>query len=171
MRERQALIDLPDIADMQVNTRIHESRIAMIEDGLPALIHVDAHPGEAYHGVVSQVALVPLSGTWPNPDRKEYAATVKITDEVAQADALRPGMTAEVEIIADRREDVLQAPVQSCVERGGRYFAWVVEEDDAEPQRHEIAVGVSNETAIEVMDGLEEGDEVILNPAPSSRSK
>jgi HlyD family secretion protein len=163
VRERQALIELPDARDMQVSARIHESRIAQIEEGQPATIHLDARPGETYHGRVSQVALVPNSGTWPNPDRKEYTALIKIDGAEAQGDTLRPGMTAEVEILADRRDDVLQAPVQSCVERGGRYFAWVLE-DDEELQRHEIAVGISNQAAIEIVDGLDEGDEVVLNP-------
>ena len=163
VQEQQALIELPDASDMRVNARIHESRITQIEEGQPATIHLDARPGETYRGTVSQVALVPNSGSWPNPDRKEYTAFIRIDKADGAEDALRPGMTAEVEILADRRDDVLQAPIQSCVERGGRYFAWVVEEDDG-VQRHEIAVGIANEAAIEIMEGLDEGDEVVLNP-------
>jgi hypothetical protein len=76
---------------------------------------------------------------------------------------LKPGMTAVVEILADRLESVLQAPVQSCVERGGRYFAWVHEVDGG-LKRHEIRLGKSDDKLIEVVGGLLEGDAVVLNP-------
>lgn len=160
--ERQAIVDLPDVTDMRVNARIHESKIAMIREGQPATIHLDARAGETFRGVVSDVALVPMSGAWPNRDLKEYEAFIKLDDESAEVGALRPGMTAQVEILSDHLDAVLQAPVQSCVERGGRYFVWVREGD--EPHRHEIHVGKSNETACEVLDGLAEGDEVVLHP-------
>ncbi len=163
VRERQPIVELPDVAEIQVNVRIHESKIALIENGLPVTVHVDARADESFHGVVTDVALVPLSGSWPNPDRKEYVALVKLTDEDLEESALRPGLTAEVEILADRLDSVLQAPIESCIERGERYFAWVVDEDD-EPQRHEIRVGKSNDTTVEIIDGLAEGDEVVLNP-------
>jgi HlyD family secretion protein len=163
VRERQPIVELPDVGDIQVNVRIHESKIALIEQGLPATIHIDARADESFHGVVTDVALVPLSGTWPNPDRKEYVALVKLTDDDLEECALRPGLTAEVEILADRLESVLQAPIQSCIERGQRYFAWVLEDDD-EPRRHEIRLGKSNDTNVEIVDGLAEGDEVVLNP-------
>jgi HlyD family secretion protein len=163
VRERQPLIDLPDVADMQVNARIHESKIAQLREGLPATVQVDAHPGKMYHGQVRQVALVPSSASWPNRELKEYSAIVELTGEPDEIGGLKPGMTAGVEILADRLEAVLQAPVQSCVERGGRYFAWVLDVEDA-PKRHEIRPGKSNDKIIEVVDGLLEGDAVVLNP-------
>jgi HlyD family secretion protein len=163
VRERQPIIELPDVAEIQVNVRIHESKIALIDNGLPATVHIDARAGESFHGVVTDVALVPLSGSWPNFDRKEYVALVKLTDSDLEESELRPGLTAEVEILADRLDSVLQAPIESCVERGQRYFAWVLDEED-EPQRHEIRVGKSNDTSVEVIEGLAEGDEVVVNP-------
>jgi HlyD family secretion protein len=161
--EHQALIDLPDVTRMCVSTRIHESKIAMVREGLPATVHLDARSGEVFHGVVTQVALVPISGSWPNPDRKEYTAQIKLTDEGLDASGLKPGMTADVEILSDRLDSALQVPSQACVERGGRYFAWVVEDGD-ELRRHEVTVGKSNEAASEVLAGLAEDDEVVLNP-------
>jgi HlyD family secretion protein len=162
VRERQPLIDLPDVTDMQVSARIHESKIAQLREGLTVTVHVDAHAGKTYHGEVGQVALVPNSASWPNRELKEYTAIVKLTDGPGEITGLKPGMTAVVEILADRRESVLQAPVQSCVERGGRYFAWVLAGDGL--NRHEIRPGKSNDNMIEVVDGLFEGEAVVLNP-------
>lgn len=163
VRERQALIQLPDLSDMQVKARIHESKIAMVQDGLSATIHVDAFAGETFHGFVDNVALVPMSANFPNPNLKEYATVVRITDEAGTSCTLKPGMTAEIEILAERLDSVLQIPIHSCVERGGRYFAWVLDDED-ELTRREVKVGKSNDAATEILEGLAEGEEVVCNP-------
>ena len=163
VRERQPLVDLPDVTDMQVTARIHESKIALLREGSAATVRIDAHAGKSYRGEVRQVALVPNSASWPNRELKEYTAIIQLTGEAAEIAALKPGMTAGVEILADRLESVIQAPVQSLIERGGRYFAWVDDEDGG-IERHEIHPGKSNDQMIEVADGLAEGDTVVLNP-------
>lgn len=163
VRERQAVIHLPDLSRMQVTARIHETKVAMLSEGLDVSVHVDAHGGETFHGVVDQVALVANSGSWPNIYVKEYATTIRLTDDLEKLATLKPGMTAEVEILVDHLDSVLQAPIQSCVERGGRYFAWV-QDDDSDLTRHEIQLGKSNDVAAEIVAGLSEGEKVVLNP-------
>lgn len=171
VKERQAIINLPDVTNMQVNARIHESKIDMVRTGLPATIRCDAAPGEIFHGEISMVSLVPMSGNWPNVNLKEYVTYIKITDEGEKVDSLRPGLTAEVEILIDRLESALQAPITAFVERGGRHFAWVLIEN--RPVRREVKTGKSNELVTQVIEdeslyakdqGLKEGDQVVLNP-------
>ena len=162
VRERQPIINIPDLTQMRVNARVHESKVAMLHEGQEVAVHVDALQEEEFHGVVDQVAVVPNSASWPNINLKEYMTGVKLTDDTAKLAHLKPGMTAEVEILVDREDSVMQAPIQACVERGGRYFAWVV--DDEEYVRHEIHVGRSNDTDAEILSGLQEGDELVLNP-------
>lgn len=162
VKERQPIINLPDVHNMQVNARIHESKISMVREGLPATIHVDAKAGEVYHGVVDMVSLVPSSGNWPNFNLKEYITFIKITDDIEKVSELKPGLTAEVEILIDRLPSVLQAPVQSFVERGGKNFAWVL--DGNKPKRREIKIGKSNDQVMEILDGLVEGDKVVQTP-------
>jgi HlyD family secretion protein len=135
----------------------------MLSEGLDVLVHVDACGAETFHGFVDQVAQVPNSASWPNINVKEYTTTIRLTDDIEKLATLKPGMTAEVEIMVDRLESVLQAPIQSCVERGGRYFAWV-QDDDSDLTRHEIQLGKSNDVAAEIVAGLAEGEKVVLNP-------
>src|SRR5437016_9907700 len=108
------------------------------------------------------VSLVPSSGNWPNFNLKEYPTNVKITDDTERVKALKPGLTAEVEILIDRLASVLQAPVQSFVERGGHNFAWVLAGNKA--LRREVKIGKSNDQVMEILDGLAEGDKVIQTP-------
>ncbi|HVV99059.1 MAG TPA: efflux RND transporter periplasmic adaptor subunit, partial [Planctomycetaceae bacterium] len=165
VRERQALIYLPDVSKMQVNVRVHESKIDLVREKLPAIIRVDALPGEKYHGIVSTVSLVPMSGNWPNINLKEYATIVSIQDDLSQVTSLKPGLTAEVDIFIEKLDSVLQVPVQAIIERGGKFFAFVASDDQVE--RREIKVGKTNTMVMEIQDGLNEGESVVLMPRSS----
>ena len=161
VRERQAIINLPDVSRMRVNARIHESKIDLIEEGLAARVRVDALPGKVFNGKVDMVSLVPLSGNWPNFNLKEYSTTIAI-DGGAFAEALKPGLTAEVEILVDRLPDRVLVPIQCVVERGGRHFAFPLVNGKA--VRRELKIGRTNDMLVEVQDGLQEGDRVVQNP-------
>ncbi len=162
VKERQPIINLPDVTKMRVNARIHESKISMVRVGLPATIHLDAQAGETFRGEVEMVSAVSTSGNWPNVNLKEYITFIKLTDDVEKVSRLKPGMTAEIEILIDRLASVLQAPVQSFVERGGRHFAWVLVNNKL--TRREVKVGKSNEQMMEIVEGLSEGDRVAQTP-------
>lgn len=163
VRERQAIIQLPDFSKMKVDARIHESKISMIEEGQDVDIRVDAFPEQRYAGTVDQVSSVPISSNWMRPDLKEYKATIKIVPNGADISKLKPGLTAEIEIRIEERDNVLQVPVQSVITIGDQRYIFVLTSGD-KPVRREILIGQASDTMIEVKDGVEAGEEVILNP-------
>ena len=59
VRQRQELLSLPNLAKMQIRTRIHEAVLDQIRVGLQVTVRVDAFPNRTYQGVVSEVAVVP----------------------------------------------------------------------------------------------------------------
>lgn len=162
VRERQAIINLPDLDSMKVNARIHESRISLVKQGLDVTVKVDAYPSEVFHGEVDSVASVPSSTGGFSRDFKEYEAVVKIVDNPEKVNKLRPGLTASVEIMVSHRDNVLQIPVQAVVSIGGRPFVFVVKDEKVE--RVEIEVGQSNDKMTEVTSKLSEGDQIVMNP-------
>jgi len=103
-----------------------------------------------------------MSGRWPQMDLREYETEIKLTDGVEILKTLRPGLTAQVEILVDNRDNVLQIPVQSVVAIGGRTFAFVLTENG--PVRRDLMVGSSNQSHVEVKDGVQAGERVVLNP-------
>src|SRR6185369_11901131 len=126
---------------------------------------VEAHPGEIFKGEVDNVSLVPLSGSFPNYNLKEYATTIAIKDEPEKVGKLKPGLTAEVEILVDQVEACLQVPIQAIVEQANKHFAFVLA-DEGKIVRRELKTGRTNEVMMEINDngGLKEGDQVVLNP-------
>ena len=162
VRERQAIINLPDLDLMKVNARIHESRISMVRPGMPVIVKIDAYPEEVFHGEVDSVASVPSSTGGFGSTTKEYEAVIRITDESEKVNKLRPGLTATTEILVERRDDVLQIPVQANITFGAKQFVFVAtgKKVDLKP----IKVGKTNANFIEIVEGLSEGDGVVMNP-------
>lgn len=156
VREQQTLIRLPDLTQMQVKVTVHETKVDMIELAMPANITVQER---RLTGRVVSLANQPEPASWWTPDVKEYGTTVKIDGE---ANGLKPGMTAEVEILVAELTDVLMAPVAAVVEQRGKFYAWVATPED--PQRRELVLGRTNDKFIEIRDGLREGERVLLNP-------
>lgn len=159
VRERQAIFRLPDINNMRVNTKVHESQIDRIEKGLKSRIRVDAFPGEVLAGTVDSVAPLPDSANFFNSDVKVYTTQVSIDNPNS---SLRPGMTAQVEILINELEDVLAVPVQAILQMGGKDYAFV--KTNSEWTKTEITLGDTNDQLIEVKTGLTDGAEVALSP-------
>ena len=102
---------------MQVNTKVHESQIDKLARGMKAKIRVDAFASEMLDGTVIDVAPLPDSTNFFSSDIKVYTTKVRIDDPLP---GLRPGMTAQVEILVDRKENVLTVPVLAILQFNGK---------------------------------------------------
>lgn len=160
VRERQELIYLPTADQMKAEVQIHESNLDKIQLGLPAVMTVDALQGRQYQGKITRIAPLPdAASMWMNPDLKVYRT--EITLEGDQSD-LRTGMSCEAEIIVETYEDVLYIPVQAVIRRGGEPMVYVRSGKAFEPVP--VTVGLDNNRMIHIVDGLEEGQRVLLSP-------
>jgi RND family efflux transporter MFP subunit len=156
VRERQTIVRLPDLAQMQVKVNVHESKVEQIERGMRARVRILERD---LSGTVTSVASQPESTSFFQASVKEYATTVRID---GQPEGLRPGMTAEVEIRVADLKDVLALPVAAIVEQRGRFYCWVETPD--EMQRRSLTLGHSNDEFVEIRDGVSAGEKVVLNP-------
>ena len=77
--------------------------------------------------------------------------------------SLRPGQRAKVHIFVDSKINVLQAPIQSIVERDGKYYC-LVKKGARTWKLRQVEVGPNNDSFVVVEKGLEVGDQVALNP-------
>ncbi len=159
VRQRQHLLSLPNLNQMQVKTAVHESVVDQIEPGLSATVRLDAFADRTYRGSVRSVAVLPDPGGFLSSDTKVYETVVTIDEEVQQ---LKPGMTAVVEIHVDRLRDVISIPVQAVVQIENETWGYV--EQNGLPMRRPFRLGRSNEKFVEIVEGLEVGERVVLNP-------
>jgi len=150
---------------MKIDARIHESRISRVMIGQPVEIEIDAIPGDPYRGRLQSISSVPIPGSWPNTDLKEYEAIVEIRDDPARIRKLKPGMTAQIRVVVeDRKDPTLQIPVQSVVSFSGHYYSYVLASAGNAAERRELKVGDANDEYMEILDGVAEGEMVIMSP-------
>jgi HlyD family secretion protein len=157
--ERQIVFFIPDMELMQVEVKIHESEVKRIAAGQKALIRVDAFANQSFTGTIKSVAQLSKSDGYFGGGVKEYP-TVVVLDERSTV-ALRPGMTAEVEILVANMKDVIAVPVQAVAEHRGRHFTYTQTKEEIE--RRQVEVGASNNRMIVVKSGVSDGDIVALD--------
>lgn len=156
VRQYQAIIRLPDLTKMQVKTLVHESKIEQLRSGQRARIKVQ---GREVQGTLTQVGSQPEASNFFGGGAKEYAAFVRVD---GQAEGLKPGMTADVTVLIGEHKGVLAVPVQCVVAKARKAFAWVKNGETIE--QRELVLGSTNDTLIEIKDGLGEGDLVLQRP-------
>ena len=151
----QTMLLIPDLTQMQVKIGIRESFIDRMKTGLKARVSL---PNQMLEGEVSSVASVTGPAGWWNGNTVRYDTIVKLPS----IPGLRPGMSAEVEVITAQYEDVLMIPVAAVVEAAQGYYCWVKTPDGA--KKCSLQLGDTNNRFTVVEAGLQEGDEVVLHP-------
>lgn len=160
IRERQAIITIPDMSKMSVKLKIHESHIKKVKKDQRVKITLDALPEEQLTGFVSKVGVLPDSqNRWMSPDMKVYLTTVNIE---GTRDWVKPGMSAKVEVLVNQLVDVVYIPLQAVDTRKGKSYCHLVK-GGATGER-EIVIGEFNDEFIEVKEGLKQGDLVMVRP-------
>ena len=151
----QTMLLMPDLSQMQVKVGIPEAIVHRIQPGLDARITLR---GETLDGQVSSVASV----TAPTSKWTGNIVTYDTIIKLPSGKGLKPGMSAEVEVIIARYNDVLTIPVAAVVGTTGTTYCWVKTSDG--PQRRALELGDTNDVYTVVKGGVNEGDEVFLNP-------
>jgi HlyD family secretion protein len=167
IRERQEIVSIPGEGGMVAEASVHESSLEQVVEGLPVILRVDALPGREFYGHVGHVAVLPDKNSWwANPNLRLYKTEI-LVDE-ASAD-MRPGMSCNIEIQVDRGEDVLYVPRQAVHHSGGSAVAWVRGANGVELRQ--VTAGRHNDKWLEVVEGLKEGETVLMSPPAGFQAK
>jgi len=154
-----------DLTKMEVDTSIAEADVGVLAPGMTATFTVDAFPGEVFRGAIRQVR--------SSPQVIQNVVTYNAVIDVANPKLeLRPGMTANLEIVYADRTDVMRVPNAAIRYRPpatlinaattpalGKKQVWVLR--DGKPSAAEVDPGVTDGSYTEVKSGLHIGDRVI----------
>lgn len=162
--QRREIIKLPDVSQMLVEIRVHESHVLQVRPGLEAYVTIDSLPDQRFKGRVRKVAVLPMQQRMfgGNPP-KVYSTEVLIEDKLPD---LKPGVSARAEIIVTNLVNALTVPLQSVATIKGKQVCYVQNGKSASPVP--VVVGNFNDQFIEIKSGLKEGDRVLLAPPISS---
>ena len=178
------LMTIADLSTIEAEVEVDETEVVSIETGQSAEITLDAFPDTSYAGIVTEVGNSPiLSSSISGQQGVDFKVVITVTDTIPH---VRPGLSADSEIIAARADNALAIPIQSLTVRQEKDLkGYVAEADsasadsttvkkeksseiegvfvviDGRAEFRRIRIGIAGQTHFEILSGLEEGDKVV----------
>lgn len=150
---RLALVRLVDLEPRYVRAEIDEVDLPRIKVGQQSRIKVLAVRKEPFDAAVRKV--VPFISSVREQDR-----TSEIELNIESDSLLPVGASADVDIVVERKDNILTAPLRSVTNYGGKKYVYRFENGKA--HKVEVELGISNFDLAEIKSGLNEGDIVLL---------
>lgn len=155
----QVIMQLADLSKMQVEALVDETDIGRIQVGQDATFTVDAYPGKEFAGKVVRIS----SAATTQQNVVFYTVTIVVDN---QQGLLKPSMTARVVIQTGRVENVLMVPNNAVRDRNGVKTVQILRDGNTVQQK--VKIGMNNDEYVEITEGLQEGDVVIVSAARTS---
>ncbi len=144
------------VDSLYIEAFIDEADIAAVSVGQAVNITMDAYQGKTFKGEVYKISPVVTGG-------KQETRTFEVRTRMKELPStIKPGMSAEIEIIVNKLDNVISVPTQAIVKKEGKSFLYIV--NGSRAKIIPVTTGIFNWTYTEIVSGLNEGDEVIINP-------
>lgn len=181
------ILRVANLAEMEVEVEVNENDIVKVSVGDSAIVEVDAYLGKEFKGIVTEISNSAADDLTAD-QVTNFDVKVRILEESYQ-DLLegksedyypfRPGMTATVDIITNKEENIIAVPISSIVIKNDttstkmgkapknaseETFECVFLKKGEEAKLQVVKTGIQDDSNIQVISGLEDGDEVITGP-------
>lgn len=150
-----SLLTLADISELKVSGTVDETDLANLKQGQKVDITLDAYPDQTMTGELVEIA--------PSAEKGQGVATFEITIRIIESSGvlLKPGLTANIDIITAGKKEVLLVPAEAVREKGGKEVVTVIDEK-GKTKEVEVVTGLTDYDNTEIISGLKEGDEVVV---------
>lgn len=145
---------LYDNTNYIIELNIDEVDISQMEIGQMTIVTLDAYSNVILRGTISEIGLV--------AENNNGVITIPVTIELTNVDSsIRPGLSATADIIVAQAKDVVIVPLTAITSNQNGTFVQKKIGDKVESVQ--VTTGVSNDLMIAILDGLSEGDEIVVN--------
>jgi len=152
------LLTIPDMSNLVVEFDLPELYRSRVKVGDVVMVTPDSLPDLKLSGKVETIATLPVNLIfWDSTSPKVYKSRVALD---AQNPALVNGMSVKIEIVTKVVHDALYVPVEAVFEAKSRFF--VYRQEPGGPKEVTVTLGDANDTFVQILEGLEEGDKVCL---------
>jgi HlyD family secretion protein len=151
------IMTLGDTSEVYVKGKVDESDIGKVYMGQPARIKVESFKDKTFNGKVTKIS--------PMGVEKDNVTTFEVRVSINNPGGeLKAAMTANAEIILEEHKNVLQIPEGSILYDKDKKASVEIPDEKGKEGKRKIAVniGISNGAKTEVLSGLKEGDQVVL---------
>ncbi len=187
------ILRVANLNNMEVEVDVNENDIVKVQIGDSTMVEVDAYLKKEFKGVVTEIANS-AAGTLTADQVTNFRVKIRILEESYQDllvdkpenfSPFRPGMTATVDIITDTRDKTIAVPISSIVIKtdtsstkksykdrvseeikpeNEEKFECVFVANNGKAKLRVVETGIQDDTNIEIVSGLSEGDEIITGP-------
>lgn len=175
------IMRVANLENMEVVVDVNENDIVKVQIGNEAKVEVDAYLRREFKGEVTEIANSAES-TLTADQVTNFKVKVRILPESykdliegkpERYSPFRPGMTATVDIITNKKENILAVPISAVVMKtdtsdvntiNAERFEAVFVEENGTAQVRKVTTGIQDETNIEIISGLDKGEKVIVGP-------
>jgi multidrug efflux pump subunit AcrA (membrane-fusion protein) len=151
MLDKAKPIVMAELEELEVKMNVPERQMNLVRDGQEVQITVDAFPTEVFKGTVKAVS--------PMVDLKNGTVTAEVSVQNSEL-KLRPGMFCRLRVVLETHDAALTVPKPAVLHSRNSKQVFVVKQGVA--QLRSIETGLEDETRIEVLSGIEDGEDVIV---------
>lgn len=151
-----ALIELPDLSVMMIETSVSEVDVAKIKLDLPVIVKLDAYPEPEFHGKIVEIANMASTDPGQN-DAKVFDILIRLEES---GPLLKPGMSSTARIIIDRIPDTKWVPIESIFTNDGNTVVYV--KSGRSWKERLVDLGPRNDNFVVVEAGIDAGERVAL---------
>lgn len=162
------LMDISDLSKMQISVKFPEMNIHLLKVGQNVNFFLESFPDKIYHGRVKEISGTAESmGGWMERlgQAKRY---FEVIIDVMESDPviLKPGMTANVDVIIEKIKNAVSVPINCVFREGKKNFVYVKKRGSFE--KIEVETGEKNDNFIVIKKGLSGNETIALrNPSKS----
>ena len=178
------LLTVSDMSTVEAVLMVDETDTPTVQVGQKALLNIDAYPGRTFDGLVTEVGNSPilkddpdLQGLTTTSDAINFKVRAKV---VQPPPSIRPGFSVTADIVTGSKPKVVAVPLAAVVvrdsPRGEKTAAGKLKTEDGVYALREgkavflpVQTGIAGELMVEVLSGVQPGDEVITGPFKALR--
>lgn len=150
------LFRIGDPSSMFIRCSVGEVDAGNVSVGQKAQIAFEAFPDERIPGKITWIS--PIGAKAEGSSIISFLVKIKMEETPSFA---KPGMSCDVDIILAEKKDVLRVPLESVGIKDGDRYVYVKEGEGY--VKRKLKLGIENESYAEVLSGLKEGEQVVLN--------
>ena len=156
------LLSVADLGELSVVGRIDEVDVVKVKPGQPVRVSGDAFPDLVFEGRIEHISLESRSKAGARVPEFDVTAAIERLDEAHLA-RLRLGMSANVTVVVRDEPAALLLPLDAVRGGTGNYRVLLRDKDGSAPREVPVEVGETTLYEVEILSGLEAGDEVIVS--------
>lgn len=154
----QGIVRVVDVSRMLVDASVPERSVHRVHSGQPVAVRLEAFPELDLSGRIATVGALARTTYDRQLDGRRFDVTVEL--DPSDDAALRPEMTARVDILVGDRQDIVRLPINAVFESGGMTLVNVLRGRRVEARQVEL--GEQNQRFVEVVAGVAPGERVML---------